>query len=177
MHQSEIPLSGTVKQEFDKERHFQNENYLAMQQQIKSLEEKNRKLFSDNRKLSSEVRRVKARIEHVRARDNRHQIQLQEYSKLLNESKAQIIKLENVIKNEVDGETIPPQVKAEIGYDDLCAQIHSDESNSDDLKEISKALSAAFTGSEAYSRAAYSRAESLCHSSILNGYLSDASEQ
>ena len=108
MHQSEIPLSGTVKQEFDKERHFQNENYLAMQQQIKSLEEKNRKLFSDNRKLSSEVRRVKAPIEHVRARDNRHQIQLQEYSKLLNESKAQIIKLENVIKNEVDGETIPP---------------------------------------------------------------------
>ena len=45
------------------------------------------------------------------------------------------------------------------------------------IRKVSEALSAAFTGSEAYSRAAYSRAESLCHSSILNGYLSDASEQ
>ena len=164
--------SGTVKQEFDKERHFQNENYLAMQEQIKLLEEKNRKLFSDNRRLASEVRRVKCQIEHVRARDNRHQIQLQEYSKLLNESRAQNAKLEIIIKNEVKGETISQHVKAEIGYDNLCAQIHSDESNSVDLKEISEALSVAFTGSEAYSRA-----ESLCNSSILNGYLTDASGQ
>ena len=143
-----------------------------MQQQIKSLEEKNKKLVSDNRRLSSEVRRVKARIEHVRARDERHQFQLQEYSKLLNESKAQNIKLENIIKNEINGETLSEQIKAEIGYDNLCAQINSDEPNSDDLKEISEALSAVFSGSEAYSHA-----ESLCHSSILKDYLSDTSEQ
>ena len=143
-----------------------------MQQQIKSLEEKNKKLVLDSRRLSSEVRGVKARIDYVRARDERHQFQLQEYSKLLNESKAQNIKLENIIKNEINGETISAKVKAEIGYDNLCAQINSDEPNSDDPKEISEALSAVFTGSEAYSRA-----ESLCHSSILNDYLSDTSEQ
>ena len=84
--QFENPLSGTVKQEVDKERHFQNQNGMIMQEQIKSLEEKNKKLLLHNRKLSSEIRRVKSQIENVRARDNRHQIQIQEYRKLLNES-------------------------------------------------------------------------------------------
>ena len=80
--------------------------------------------------------------------------------------------MENIIKNEINDETISEKVKAAIGYDNLCAQINSDEPNSDDLKEISEALSAVFSGSEAYSYA-----ESLCHSSILNDYLSDTSEQ
>ena len=103
-----------------------------MQEQIKSLEEKNKKLLLHNRKLSSEIRRVKSQIENVRARDNRHQIQIQEYRKLLNDSRAQNVKLENIIKSEAKGETISPQIKAEIGYDNLCSRNLSDDSSSDD---------------------------------------------
>ena len=150
-----------------------------MQEQIKLLEEKNAKLaeknikmFSDNKKLSSEVRKTKHRIEHVRTMDNLHQLQLHEYSKSLNEAKAKIIELENIIKAGVDGETISPQVKAKIGYDLLCTETHSgdanSEPNSDDLNAICEILSSAYTGSDNGSYAG-----SCCPSCILDNYLSD----
>ena len=134
---------------------------MAMQQQIKSLEEKNAKLtennikmFSDNKRISSEVRRLKHQMEQVRANDNRKQLheaslklQLQEYSKLLNETKAKNIELENTIKVWVDGETISPQVKAQIGYDLFGAETHCSDADSDDLNAICDILSGAFTGS------------------------------
>ena len=143
-----------------------------MQEQIKSLEEKNKKLdekylnlFADNRKLASEVKKLKHRIENVRARDNCHQLQLETYSKLLNEEKNKNIELENIIKAGLTSETIPPQVKEQIGYDDLCSENHHDEPSSDDLKAMSEILSGAFTGSGAF----YSR----CQSVNLDDYLSD----
>ena len=149
---------------------------MAMQEQIKSLEEKNKKLdekylklFSDNKRLSSEIRKVKHQIENVRARDNCHQLQLQNYSKLLNEEKNKNIELENIIKAGLTSETISQEVKAQIGYDDLCTENVEDEPKSDDLKAICEILSSACDSS------AYIGDSSRCPSldGILEDYLSD----
>ena len=150
-----------------------------MQEQIKlleeknaTLEEKNIKMFSDNKKLSSKIRSMKHQMEHFRAMDTGYQLQLHEYSKLVNEARAKNIELENIIKAGIDGETISQQVKAKIGYDLLCTETHSGEANnepnSDDLKAISEILSGAFTGSDIGSRPG-----SYCPSCILDEYLSD----
>ena len=155
---------------------------MAMQEQIKSLEEKNAKLtennikmFSDNKRISSEVRRLKHQMEQVRANDNRKQLheaslklQLQEYSKLLNETKAKNIELENIIKAGVDGETISPQVKAKIGYDLLCTKTHSGDANSEPNSGDLNAICEILTGSDIGSRLS-----SRCPSCILDDYLSD----
>ena len=150
-----------------------------MQEQIKSLEEKNAKLaennikmFSDNKKLSSKVRSMKHKMEHFRAMDTGFQLQLHEYSKLLNDARAKNIELENIIKAGIDGETISQQVKAKIGYDLLCTETYSGdaitEPNSDDLKAISEILSTTFTGS-----AIDSPLSSCCPSCIVDDYLSE----
>ena len=43
--------------ELDNERYYQHQNYLAMQEQIKSLEEKNKKLTLENASISYELQR------------------------------------------------------------------------------------------------------------------------
>ena len=45
------------KQELDNERYYQHQNYLAMQEQIKSLEEKNKQLSREKVSISDELQR------------------------------------------------------------------------------------------------------------------------